>query len=234
MTAKDGFEGFPEATIDFLTKLSRHNNKEWFDAHRDDYERYYLAPAREFVVHLGEALREIAPEIHAEPAINKSIFRINRDIRFSKDKTPYKTHLAIFLWEGAQPRMECPGFYFHLEPPNLMLGNGIHTFSKLHLEAYRDRVAQPKYGKALSDALRQIAEKRIFSFGSERYKRVPSGFDPEYPYADLLLNKGLTVAVDQPIPDALYSQRLIEFCLDRYREMSPIHFWLREMVSAMG
>lgn len=234
MIANDGFEGFPKATVNFLTELSQHNNKEWFDAHRDDYEHYYLAPAREFVVHLGEALHEIAPHIHAVPAINKSIFRINRDVRFSRDKSPYKTHLGIFLWEGSRPRMECPGFYFHLEPPNLMLGNGIHTFSKPLLEAYRDRVAQSKYGKALSDALRQVAKKRVYSFGSERYKRVPSGFDPDYRYVDLLLNKGLTVAVEQPIPDTLYSQRLIEYCLDRYRDMSPIHFWLREMVSAMG
>ena len=234
MTEKRRFKGFPNETVTFLIELSQNNDKGWFDAHRQDYESYYLPPAKEFVIHLGDALRQIAPGIHAEPALNKSIFRIHRDVRFSKDKSPYKAHLAVFLWEGSRPkRMECPGFYFHLEPPNLMIGHGIHTFPKPHLEAYRKRVAQPEHGKALSDALQQLASKKIYNFGSQRYKRLPTGYDLDYRYADLLLNKGLTVGIETLIPDELYSPELIEYCMLYYVDMAPIHTWLLEMLAEM-
>jgi uncharacterized protein (DUF2461 family) len=70
-----------------------------------------MKPARQFVLAMGEQLRQIAPGVHAEPEVNRSIFRIHRDTRFSKDKTPYKTNLELLFWEGEGHRMECPGFY---------------------------------------------------------------------------------------------------------------------------
>lgn len=79
---------------------------------------------------MGDKLKAISPGIHAIPKVNQSLFRLNRDTRFSKDKTPYKTNLGIWFWEGERKRMECSGFYFYLGEGNLMLGTGIHVFSK--------------------------------------------------------------------------------------------------------
>jgi uncharacterized protein (DUF2461 family) len=78
------FTGFPEESTQFFTELKTNNNKAWFDAHKPDFEKYVLAPARDFVVALGERLRELSPDVVADPRVNKSIFRIYRDIRFSK------------------------------------------------------------------------------------------------------------------------------------------------------
>ena len=105
--AKIAFDGFPKKGVEFLRQLSEHNDREWFSQHKDEYNEYLLAPARDFVTALGERLRKISPGIIADPRTDRSIFRINRDTRFAKDKSPYKTHLGIFFWEGNLQKMEC-------------------------------------------------------------------------------------------------------------------------------
>src|SRR3970282_3008545 len=107
---------FPFEAIKFLSKLKRNNNKDWFESHRDEFNNSVLEPAQEFVVVLGELLRTFVPGIIAIPKTDKSIFRLHRDVRFSKDKAPYKTNLGILFWEGDRKKMDCPGFYFHAEP----------------------------------------------------------------------------------------------------------------------
>lgn len=88
---------FPFEAIKFLSKLKNNNNKEWFESHREEFISSVLEPAQEFVVVLGELLRTIVPEIISIPKIDKSIFRLHRDVRFGKDKSPYKTNLGILL-----------------------------------------------------------------------------------------------------------------------------------------
>jgi uncharacterized protein (DUF2461 family) len=96
------FEGFRPELIDFLSELAQNNNREWFQTHRDDYEHYLVEPAREFVVALGDCLKSLGSDSHAEPHIRGSIFAINRDIRFARDKTPYKTYLDQAVLDPAQ------------------------------------------------------------------------------------------------------------------------------------
>jgi len=107
------FKGFPKEFITFFENLKQNNSKDWFEKHRKDYEELVLHPAREFVEEMGKKLRRIAPAIHAIPKINQSLFKISRDVRFSKDKSPYKTTMGICFGEGSRKRMECSGFYFH-------------------------------------------------------------------------------------------------------------------------
>jgi uncharacterized protein (TIGR02453 family) len=120
------FEGFPREALAFLAALAENNEREWFAAHRDEYESTLLEPARDFVVETGEELRGRGLDVHADPRVNGSIFRINRDTRFSKDKRPYKTHLDLWLWQGEGPSRSCPGFFFRLSPEALLLGSGKH------------------------------------------------------------------------------------------------------------
>src|SRR5947208_986392 len=99
--ATASFAGFPPAGLQFLAGLQANNNKTWFDANRADYDTGLIAPARQFVVDLGAKLREqVSPRIHAEPRTGGSLMRINRDTRFSKDKSPYKDYLGLWFWEG--------------------------------------------------------------------------------------------------------------------------------------
>jgi uncharacterized protein (TIGR02453 family) len=229
MNSTSTFSGFIQEGVRFLTDIKTNNHKSWFEAHKEDFELGLMAPAREFVMALGERLQTIAPGIHADPRVNGSIFRIHRDTRFSMDKTPYKTHLGIWLWEGSWPKLECPGFYFHLEPPTMMVGGGLHIFSDPLLQTYRDSVVDPEYGSELDEALKQVAQAGNYQVSGKHYKRVPRGFDPHHPRAELLQFNGLSLGFETPIPDELYSPGLVDYCYSKYVDMLPLHTWLLRM-----
>ncbi len=223
------FEGFPPECINFYEQLRINNRKTWFEEHRQEFDKNVMAPARLFVCDMGIALKKISPHIVADPRINRSIFRPFRDTRFSHDKTPYKTHLGIFFWEGRLAKMDCPGFYFHLEPPTLMLGVGNHCFSKDLLTLYRESVADPVNGKALRKAIEEVTSKGDYEIGIKKYKQVPRGFDRNHQNKDLLLFSGLTASCEMPIPAEINSSVLVDFCFEKFRDMRSIHRWLVKM-----
>lgn len=223
------FSGFSPETLQFFTRLRANNHKPWFEAHRSDYEVNVMEPARELVVALGERLRALAPNIMADPRVNKSIFRIYRDTRFSKDKTPYKTNLALwFPVSQGGAKFDHPGYYFHLEPGNLMLGAGIHGFSKPWLKAYRDAVIDSELGPSLAKTIMMVADKG-YRVGEKTYKRPPQGYDPNHKLAELLLYSGLTTGADLGIPTELFSVDLVDYCFERFQDMTPIVNWLEEV-----
>ena len=221
------FEGFSQELITFFEDLKKNNRKEWFDSHRKDYDRFVMEPARAFVLDMGERLRMIAPDIQAVPKVNQSLFRINRDTRFSKDKSPYKTNLGIWFWEGNRKRMECSGFYFHFGDGKMMLGTGMHMFSPEHLKAYREAVVDEKLGKKLAKAAESVSGKG-YLIGVKHYKRVPRGLDPGHERADFLLHKGLTAMKEEKVPNAFFSSAIIDYAFSSFKDMSPIHQWLRD------
>ncbi len=228
MSDQNVFNGFSKNTVQFFNRLKKHNEREWFQSHRDDYEGYVLAPARSFVVEMGKRLKKISPDINAVSKINKSLFRINRDTRFSSDKSPYKTHMGIFFWEGQRPKMECSGFYFHLEPPNITVGVGIYRFPKQDLHRFRKAAVDPESGEKLSQAVKSISQLKGYEIGGTFYKRIPSGFDSRHPNSGLLLHNGLYAGRTVPIPDEMYSAELINFCWKSFKSLAPLHLWLVE------
>ncbi|MEA2324592.1 MAG: hypothetical protein QOD81_4442 [Solirubrobacteraceae bacterium] len=131
ITTAPAFAGFPAEGLAFLAGLREDNSKAFFDAHRPAYEGALLAPARAFVVALADELRtRVSPAIRAEPHVNGSILRINRDIRFNVDKRPYKTYLDMVVWAGEGHSRERPGFFVRLEPEGVTLSAGIHRFER--------------------------------------------------------------------------------------------------------
>jgi uncharacterized protein (TIGR02453 family) len=136
------FDGFPPETIRFLRELRVNNRKDWFDAHRVDYEAYWVAPAKAFVVAAGQLLAELAPQIRAEPRVLGSIFRINRDTRFSRDQRPYKDHLDVWFWEGER-RRAVSGFFARLTPEHLGVGASCHGLDKRPRQASPPTSARP-------------------------------------------------------------------------------------------
>jgi len=231
MAGKSNFNGFPRECVQFYSELALNNNREWFNDHKDDFNKYVMEPAQDFVFEMGKLLQKLSPSIIADPRLDKSIFRPYRDTRFSKDKSPYKTHLGIFFWEGKRPKMDCPGYYFHLEPPTLFLAAGMHCFSKPLLEAYRDSVVDPKQGKELTKAVKQVLTKPDYSVGGKHYKKTPRGYDAGHENAELLLHNGLYAMTEADIPKQFYSEEILEYCLERFRGLSPIHKWLATMVA---
>jgi uncharacterized protein (TIGR02453 family) len=229
MTEQRAFQGFSKETVRFFNDLKKNNTKKWFESHKKDYEAFVMEPARAFVLAMGERLRPHVPEIVAVPKINKSLFRINRDTRFSPDKSPYKTNMGIFFWEGSRPRMECPGFYFHLEPPIILLGVGLYMFPKYLFDTYRNSVVHAKHGGELAAIVAKIGKKSGYIIGGGHYKRVPAGFDPAHPNAALLLHNGLHAGVESPIPEDFYSAKLVDYCWKKFQPLLPLHSWLVAM-----
>ena len=220
------FRGFSKETVAFFRGLKRNNSRDWFESHREIYQIHVLEPAKAFVVAMGLRLKEISPDIVAAPKVNKSIFRLNRDTRFSLDKSPYKPNLGIYFWEGPRSRMESPGFYVHLEPPTFVLGAGYYMFPDWLMERYRRAAVHPKYGKELAAILKKIAETTDFEIGGKHYKRVPTGYDPSHPNAPLLLHNGLHAGLESTLPDELFTPGLVDFCFEKFKPLAPLHRWL--------
>jgi uncharacterized protein (TIGR02453 family) len=226
VTRMASFPGFPKECATFWVELARHNDKTWFQRNRTAYERFVLGPSRRFVAAMGERLQTISPRISAVPAVNGSLFRIHRDTRFSPDKRPFKTHMGIYFWEGDGKRWECSGYYFHLEPPELMLAVGIYVFPKDLLTAYRSAVVNDKRGRQLARIIRRVTASAGYSVGGEHYKRVPRGYDPEHQRANLLRYKGLHAVSRAEIPEELHTPAILDYCFEKWRDMSPLHAWL--------
>jgi len=229
MTDETIFSGFTKETVRFFAALRKNNNRDWFEQNRATYEDHVIAPAKLFVTAMGEKLKRIAPGIVAVPAVNKSIFRIYRDTRFSLDPAPYKTHLGIYFWEGTRPKLESSGFYFQLEPPDLYLGGGMYMIPDDLLAKFRKGVADPRRGAEIAKIVAAIRAREGFSVEGEHYKRVPAGFDPGHRYAELLKFRGLYGSFETKVPEEFFSARLVDYCYERFEPIVPLHRWLMKL-----
>lgn len=222
------FEGFSDQTLQYLRGLQKHNNRDWFHEHKPEHEQYILEPSKAFVEAIAPLIMSISPHIYAEPKVNRSLFRISRDTRFSKNKTPYKTHVAMIFWEGGGKRMDCSSFYVHFDREKLMLGAGMYCFSQPVMEKYRELVAFGKHGEELPKILQSI-KKKGYEIGGEHYKRIPRGYDKESRNAELLLHNGLYAWHEEPLPKEFHSEKLVPYIIKHFKKMAPLHAWLVEV-----
>jgi len=222
-----GFDGFPAGTLTFLEGIRANNKKAWFEENRDDYQACYVEVGKDFVVAAGEKLAAFAPEAVAEPRINGSLFRINRDIRFSKDKRPYKDHLDFWFWEGER-KGAVSGFFARIWPDGVIAGAGCHGFDGPRLEKYRSAVADPASGGAVAVIVAEL-QAAGYAIGGQHYKRLPRGFEAEGTAADLLRHNALYAHVDEPLSIATTPQ-VLETIVEHWGAFSPLHRWLIEHV----
>jgi uncharacterized protein (TIGR02453 family) len=224
------FEGFPVEGRRFLAGLAIHNDKRYFDANREAYERHVLGPMRAFVMEAGQRLRARVPRLVADPRVGGSLFRIARDTRFSSDKSPYKTWAAARLWDGSGPKERSASFYVQVDAEETYVGGGIYLFEDDQLARYREALSDPKRLKALHRALAKIEGLEL---GGEVLKRMPRGFDEDHPAGDLLRHKGLYAGTGLDARTAR-SARLVERAVAVYEAMVPLHEWLVRNVVVGG
>ena len=226
-TTTPEFVGFSDDTFLFLRELAEHNDRVWFEKNRQAYKDHLIAPAKLLVQSIGARLDEFSPDFQADPRVNGSILPINRDIRLSKDKTPYRTHLELWFWEGGPERTwDCSGFFFRMTPQSLILGTGIHAFSKTALASYREAIVNPPEGSALVNAIRRVEQAGPYEMGGDSFKRVPTGYDPDGEQAELLKKKGLYVQIEGPIPHNIFTRKFVDYCVAHFRNIHPVHQWL--------
>lgn len=230
MPDEEKFRGFNKKSVNFFRDLEKNNSRDWFVSNKDTFDENVMLPAVLYVNSLGKKLRKSVPGITADPRRDKSIFRINRDTRFSNNKTPYKTHLGIYFWEGEGKKLDNPGFYFHFDGKNLLLAGGMHIIPRQYLKNYRDAVVDPDSGKNLNRIISKIRKNEKYKLGWEKYKKIPKGYDPQHPNNRLLLYGGIGFMYETKIPDELYSEELIDYTAKVFKDFLPLHLWLREMM----
>ena len=221
---------FDQHSLRFLRGLARNNRKPWFEAHRDEYERHVKAPMTDLVEEMALRLSRFAPEITGEP--RRSMFRIHRDVRFSRDKSPYKTHCACWFYHadgsskvGREAHGGGAGFYFHLQPDASMLGGGIWMPPRPALQRIRHAIAADLRGferVVLAPAFRR----RFGTLDDEaRLKRVPRGWDADNPAAVWLRHQSFTAG--RMLTDAeVTSPRLTRLLHAHFDAMTPLVRWL--------
>jgi uncharacterized protein (TIGR02453 family) len=177
------FPGFPREGLDFLAALAKDNRREWFLAHKEDFERHVKAPMVALVEALNDDLRDVAPDFVVDP--KKALMRMNRDVRFSKDKSPYRTEVSARFGRASGKEAESAGYYLSVSPRGVDVAGGSYTLDAPQLAAFRERLAKdPAPFRALAQdrALRAA----MGDLQGERLVRVPKGFPPDHPAGDLL------------------------------------------------
>ena len=225
------FKGFGKKSLEFLRSIKKNNNKEWFEAHRTEYENQILNPSRAFVVEMGEHLQALEPTINAEPKINKSLYRIYRDTRrMGANKEPIKHRIGVIFWQGNNKRMQSSAFYMHFSPDELMVAVGVRWFEKPMLDAYREYITDDTKRQELVDILNVIKSKgKGYTHLEKGYKRFPRGFNADMPNADMSLYKGMaTFKVLDPnlITDG---EKLINTLYEIYEDMLPLQQFMYEV-----
>ncbi len=178
---------FTPATFRFLNDLKKNNNRDWFHANKQRYEDELREPALEFIRDFAPRLAAISPFFRADDRKSGgSLFRIHRDVRFSKDKSPYKTYTGIQFRHERGKDVHCPGFYLHLQPKEVFVGAGIWHPDSETLSMIRDAIDFDAEGwkKAIGGSFG-----KSFELSGDSLKRAPKGFDPDHPMIEDLRRK---------------------------------------------
>lgn len=183
-----GTRYFTRRSFAFLKDLADNNNRDWFQENKDRYENDLKAPALHFVADFAPHLKKISPHFRADPRPSGgSMFRIYRDTRFSKDKSPYKTYTGLQFRHDSAKDAHCPGFYLHLEPGEFFVGAGIWHPDGPTTRAIRDAIVEDPAAWKRASRGKKFAE--LFDLEGDRLKRPPRGYDPEHPLIEDLKRK---------------------------------------------
>jgi uncharacterized protein (TIGR02453 family) len=215
---------FPPAALGFLRALKRNNRREWFLAHRDDYEAHVRQPMMAFIERLAEDFRAFAPELVASP--KTSMYRIYRDVRFSENKAPYKTHVSAVFPTRGLAKHEGAGLYFHISPDEVWVGGGMYAPQTSQIHAVREHIA------ANVKRLRAIVESPAFrrtvgKIDGERLQRVPRGFPKDHEAAEYLKFRQFLAGCEFP-PSLATSPKLYSALLTVFRRVAPLTRFLNE------
>lgn len=217
---------FAPATWRFLDDLAADNTKATFEDRRDAYEADVVAPSVALVEALAGLLPErVHPGLQADPAVGRSRFRLHRDLRFAKDKTPFHTHLDFLFWLGAGPARQQPACILRLTSTEVLLGAGQLGLRGEALDRYRTRLVDPVEGAAV----RAIVEGRRAAgavLSDPARARVPRPYAADDPSAELLRRDGFHLTTTQPHPEAIVTDACASWCAERWAPYAPLLDWL--------
>ena len=214
--------------LDFFTELRENNSKEWFDENRKRYEKNIKDPFKAFTQVLINEISKHDPNLICEP--KNAIFRINRDIRFSNDKTPYKTHASLALSKGGKKNYAYPGIYLEINPENIKIYGGVYGLDKDQLHAIRQEIAyNPKDFKAAINNPTFV--KSFGEISGERLKRIPKEYIETAADIPEIANKQFYYFKKLPAKTIL-QDNLIETIIDYYKAGESVREFLKRSLDA--
>lgn len=220
----DAAPRFTPETLRFLRALKRNNRREWFHAHKHEYEAYVRQPMAAMVERLARDFLAFAPDLVANP--KTSLYRIYRDTRFSPNKAPYKTHAAAVFPTRGLPKHQGAGLYFHVSPDEVWIGGGMYAPDTPQLVAIREHIA------ANVRQLRSIVESPAFrrhvgALEGERLQRVPRGYPKDHEAAEYLRYRQFLAGREFPAAFAV-SPAFYRTLLRVFAEVAPLARFLNE------
>ena len=222
---KNNFQGFPKELFLFFEALSQNNTKDWFSENKPKYEQFVVAPMLEFIEQIGPRLNGISPYFEAIPKKSGgSMFRIYRDVRFAKDKTPYKEHAACQFRHEAGKDAHAPGFYVHLAPETIKVGGGIWLPPSDKLLMIRQRIVDKP--KEWSAVIEDEGIKRYFGgVAGESLKRPPRGFKEDSSHIIDLKRKSFFLMREFPATAACH-ETFIDEVAETFETATPLMAFL--------
>ena len=221
------FEGFPKRGLDFFRKLKRNNNRDWFNAHKAEYEEYIKFPMQCYVASLKPFFHDFAPEFDLNP--KRSLFRIYRDTRFSKDKTPYKTHSAAHFELRKKPKLfDGAGYYVHVAPGEVFIGGGIYMPDNDRTKKIRKAIAerQEEFNSIINDKI----FKRLFgSLQGDKLSRPPKGYPTDHPMIEWLKFKQFFIGLEWK-EETCYKKDFLKKSADVLAACTPLLRFLNEAI----
>ncbi len=177
---------------------------------------------------MGETLQILVPSIHFKPKVSGSLFRIYRDIRFSKDKTPMKSRIGVLFWQGQAHRMQSSSFYMHYDKQSYFVASGIRAFKPPLLKIYREYIKHKKHRESLHVILEKLG-KMGYCLPEPKYKRVPREFDKEDEYIYLSRYGCMFCYVECRIDDDFFTSVIVDKLFRIYSDMAELQKWVYEM-----
>ena len=222
--ASPRFEGFAGADMKFFRALSRHQDRTWFAAHKAEYEEGWAKPMMTLLEEVKARLDGAYPTVELEAP---KVFRIHRDVRFSADKTPYKTSVSgVIVARRGGKVTEAPAAVYVQLGLESFVGAGLYMMDAPALARYRAALLDDARGGALAKIVRALEKKGFSPSAAEELKSAPRGIDPAHPRIDLLKKKGLVVSFP-PIPDGSVGERaFLDWVVAEAKRVAPLVSWL--------
>ncbi|NOZ42666.1 MAG: DUF2461 domain-containing protein [Alphaproteobacteria bacterium] len=226
----DLFNGFGPDFWGFFADLKQNNDRQWFAVNKERYQRDVVAPVSAFISAIAPKLRQISPHYNADPRPNKgSMFRIYRDVRFSKDKRPYKEHAAAQFRHRRGRDAHAPGFYVHLEAGNIRYGGGIWLPPAQALGKIRQRILnKPQKWQAVIDDKNITA--RFGGIRGDGLKRPPRGFDAAAPHIEDIKRKSFFAMKDVSSAATAATAEFIDEVISAFEAATPLMYFISDAV----
>ena len=220
------FQSFQPTLTEFLDELAQNNNREWFKEHKGDYESHVVDPVLDFIRAMQPRLMEISPHLMVEAKkVGGSMFRIYRDTRFSKDKTPYKTHVGIRFPHREFKQRAGPGLYMHISSQNAYLATGVWHPESHALAKIRAKIDEDRRGWLKARDNKEF--RKLYKLTGDRLKGAPRGYKKDHPLIDDLRRKDFVGVRELPVND-LFEKGLPDKLAKSYRTTRPLLQFLAE------